>query len=306
MSTTTVPAHIYNTAVDTVEVLYQQMKSNIRGTVTMLPVDNVGRLQWVPTYGTRSGWSEMGKKSGPTEADTPRTNRQRTIKRYGTQESFDVLENIQKALMEPNSQLLSTFVAEGERHFSDLFFDNVLGTVVQGSEDSTSNVTFDTSSYQVAVDYVPGGGSAVTSGITYAKFVEASRILMANFATEMGRGNGYIALTSTEWATCMRLEEIKSRLYTPSTDAVSNGSIGMVAGLNIILDERVNNDGTNDSCIAWVKDAVIMGDSGYNLVTWTDQNNGGLERARLDSVRSGALRLKEGGVVNVLCNLAAA
>lgn len=298
---TSVPEFYRNMARRIIEVAYQQRRSGIRGKTAMEPVSLIGRQQWVPIYGERDGWQTMGRKSDPTEEDTPRTNRLRYIYRAGTRESFDVLEQILTQMREPNSKILTSMVSEGERAFSDDFFDYVFADVSEGSEETTPVTSSFPAANIVAANYV-ATGTAVNSGITYPKIVEAARILSAGFAPKDGR---YLAVTSTEWADMMNTEEIKNRLFMPNTSAVETGVIGMIGGFNIVIDERVNQSGDDNLCVAWHRDAVLMGDSGYNVKTWTDEDRGDAEVLRVSAIRSRALRVHDEGVVQVLCDTTA-
>ncbi len=281
-----------------INLLAQQMSSGIRGKTSMEEIPSSGNRKFIRQYGVRNGFEQITtRNTNPTAVETARRNRVFTYNKYGTEEFFDDMDELNNLLVEPNSDLMRTIIADGEREFDNLFFDNVLGNALQGSTvDSALTSVALGAGQQIAVNYVESG-SATNSRITEGKIRRAMELMDA---AEVPTGNRYIALPAFQWHELLRTTNLLSSDYIPNRPVVDGSLPPSIYGFVPVRSERVNSAGGNHSVVCWHADAVRMGDTGYEIHVNEDFTKG--HSTRLTVYRKmGIVRLEEVGVVDMLC-----
>lgn len=171
-----------------------------------------------------------------------------------------------------------------------------LGTAKTGKQGGTST-TFDSSNFQVAVDFVLAGGT-LTSGLTIAKLTEAKRMLDAAECPAKGR---YFGAGSTQLQDLMNTTQITSADYN-TVKALVQGEVDTFMGFEFKRYEGFAVASSVRSCIAWHK-------TGLHLGMWNGLETKIGERPDKKYLTQvfmkgtiGATRTNEEKVVEVLCS----
>lgn len=278
----------------------QQLGSKFRGTMTFEPIEgNAANRHFIRRYGVRSSFAKLTTRSeSPARTATPRDNRVFSYDKYGDAEIFDNLDELKTQLMEPNSELMAAFIADGERLFDDTMVTAFDANAITGNPvDGTSTTAFDSTNMQIAVDFVETGSSA-NSDITLGKIREAKRILDSNFVPPMDR---FLALGSTQINKLLRASELQSTDFYKQT--IQDGKLAPLYGFNIVESERISTDGSGyRKCFYWWKGGMKHGETGYE--THIDENQPDYQHNTILTVYNvfGAVRTEEEAVGRILCD----
>ncbi|MEK9811120.1 MAG: phage capsid protein, partial [Candidatus Nanopelagicales bacterium] len=245
----------------------QQHGSRLRG--TMMPQGIQGTAanrHWIRRYGKRSSFALLeNRNESPAAVATGRDQRVFSYAKYGDREVFDDLDELKTQLAEPNGELLTGFIDDGERLYDDTLFTAFDATVITGGTISTSTAAYD-SSMTVAVDFVESGSTA-NSDIGLGKIRQAKRLLDAN---EVPKNERYLAISAKQCNSLLRATELQSVDFYDKT--IANGRLAMLYGFNLIESERIPTDGSSyRECFYWWKGAMKAGDTGYQ--TFIDENH---------------------------------
>ena len=184
-----------------------------------------------------------------------------------------------------------------------------------GVAPTISTVAFDYANQAIAKDYVPFGGTAVTSGMTIAKIRRAKRKLDAAEVTAEGR---CLALGAKELEDLLATTEVTNSLYN-SVRALTDGDVNHFLGFDIVRTELLpwfkSADNTYGNAtdvastglrtaIAWQKDMVGLVNGGKKAFMDVLPTQSHALQIRTTSV-IGAARLQEKGVVAIVSDSAA-
>lgn len=224
--------------------------------------------------------------------DTPHERRMLTLKRYGLADLVDEIDQV-RSLNDPTSAFSTSFAWAVGRSIDDEVIAHFFATESTGV-DGSGTAPFD-SNNQIAVG---------TTGLTIDKLREAREILEGHNELEDGDANRwYIATTARQRRDLLASTEVTSADFN-SVRALVNGQVDQFMGFTFIKTQRLLTDGSGDQRVpAWSKSAMKLG-FGENIrgsvKERADKNDNIQVFFRADF---GATRMRETGVVEILCDI---
>jgi hypothetical protein len=150
---------------------------------------------------------------------------------------------------------------------------------------------------QVAVNYVPAGGTATNSGLTIGKLREAKRILDANEAPAEDR---VLIVSAKEISDLLGTTEVTSNLFN-SVRALVDGDVDQFLGFKVVRSEQLGVASNVRTCVAYHKNAAVVVDGGKKSYMDVLPTQSHALQIRSTAVL-GATRLLENGVVSILAD----
>ncbi len=147
---------------------------------------------------------------------------------------------------------------------------------------------------QVAVNYVPAGGTAVNSGLTIGKLREAKRILDAAEAPAEDR---VLIVSAKEISDLLGTTEVTSNLFN-SVRALVDGDVDHFLGFKVVRSEQLGVASNVRTCVAYHKNAAVVVDGGKKSYMDVLPTQSHALQIRSTAVL-GATRLLENGVVSI-------
>ena len=282
------------------ELLLQQTKSKLRGTVregtftgkAASPINQVGAL---------SAKAPAGRFVPAPVQETPLSRRwlfPQPFEMFQYVDSFDELETI----VDPKNAFAEAAAAAFNRVCDDIVIAATTGTAQIGVDQTGfSSETFDTTKFQVAVNF----NSSSASGLTVQKIIEGRRIL-THYQNDLEMEPPVIVMGSKQEADLLGQTQIVSDEFRGAIAKTDDGRVRSVFGSPVVVSERlpfsvgaVNQRGV----LMYVKSGVHFG-------TWKDMENNIAYRDDLTGrpwqIRTasmyGASRLQPGKVVQLLCS----
>lgn len=147
---------------------------------------------------------------------------------------------------------------------------------------------------QIAVNYVPAGGTAVNSGLTIGKLREAKRILDANEAPSEDR---VLIVSAKEISDLLGTTEVTNNLYN-TVRALVDGDVDTFLGFKVVRSEQLGVASNVRTCVAYQKNAAVVVDGGKKSYMDVLPTQSHALQIRSTAVL-GATRLLENGVVSI-------
>ncbi len=169
--------------------------------------------------------------------------------------------DLEQTLTNPQSELVQALTAACGRKWDDLIINSAFAAATIGTDESNLTAENWSTSFDVADNF--GAGSAV--GMTYAKLVEARRILRHYHAIAQD-GSAFdatLVIGSQQESDLLNLTEVISSDYDLGVTRNGDGGITRIMGFDLVVSERLQTSGSDRLCIAYVK-------SGLHLGMWKD------------------------------------
>lgn len=147
---------------------------------------------------------------------------------------------------------------------------------------------------QIAVNYVPAGGTAVNSGLTIGKLREAKRILDAAEAPAEDR---VLIVSAKEVSDLLGTTEVTNNLYN-TVRALVDGDVDTFLGFKVVRSEQLGVASNVRTCVAYQKNAAVVVDGGKKSYMDVLPTQSHALQIRSTAVL-GATRLLENGVVSI-------
>ena len=280
---------------DVLELLLQQETSKLRGLFASgthvgkqaSPVQQVGNVEFrqpegrfspiafqLPNYTRR--WVFPNDRDCGVPVDT-----------------FDLLRTI----VDPKAKLNQAVMAAANRFFDQLIINCAFASASTGVDASSlSTESWPASTYVINEDF----GASATTGLTYAKFIEAKRILR-HYENDLDAMDPIMVIGSTQESDLLKAQEMISKEYQ-DRPVVENGKITRMAGMHIVVSERLTYASSVRSCICSMPNGLYLG-------IWKDMTISVDQRKDLSGhpwqlyamLSAGATRLELGRVVEVQC-----
>lgn len=278
------------------ELALQQMGSKLRGTVReqaitgaklMSPIQQIEAVQMKAVAG------RFSDKNYDANSYTRRWVAPTDYIGDTLIDSFDLL----KTQIDPKGETVQSWAAACGRAFDDQIILNATGTNQIGTDaNSLSNETFDTTKYQVAANF---GGTG--SGLVIAKIIEARRIMRKNHV-DIESEPPTLVIGSQQESDLLKQSQVVSSEFNRNGGVVENGTVTRLYGCNIKVMERLATDGTNRTCLMYVKSGLVLG-------VWQDIKTQIAQIFTKESnpwnvstvLSHGATRTRPGKVVSILC-----
>lgn len=254
MSLTQLPEHFQTDFADNWEHLVQQGDSRLEGKAKVYTVK--GKERTISQLGL-SKMRLITTRNGQTvPSDTPMAKRWLRLKGYDEVTFIDEFDDISLGeLSAPESEHVQSHAMAANRTMDEVKIAALESTAYIG-EDGTTPVDVP-STQKVAVDYV-SSGSAVNSGLTLAKMVEAKRILDTNEVPAEGR---YLVHSAKQLADLLNdVNEVKSTDYN-EVRALYDGKVNYFMGFYFCMTELLTLTASTDvrTCIVYQRDGLAFG-----------------------------------------------
>lgn len=247
-----------------IKMLAQQLTSQLRSAVTVLPlkgkkrdVDQVGAVELQP---------RTTRHADLPIVETPHARRWITAQRYYARDFIDEADKLQ-VLNDPTNAYTRAFAGAAARKFDKVFIDGILGTNFTGEEGTTP----------VAL---PGGQKIPdgATGFTFDKLKQAVRMLRQNHALTPG-DTVHVALGSFQEEEFINATEVKSSDFTQKRIIDAGGVNEFYRVMfHYIEDFAVAGDmlpknGTVRSLPLWVKSGALVGErqAAGGRIAWLDE-----------------------------------
>ena len=277
------------------ELLLQQKTSKLRGLVASgahegkmaSPVQQVGNVEFrqpegrfapiafqLPNYTRR--WVFPNDRDCGVPVDT-----------------FDLLRTI----IDPKAQLNEAVSAAANRFFDQLIVNCAFASSSIGVDASgLTTESWPATTYLVNEDF----GASAATGMTYDKFIEAKRILR-HYENDLDTMSPVMIIGSQQEADLLKAQEAISKEYQ-DRPVVVDGNVTRMAGMNIVVSERLEYASNIRSCICTMPNGLYLGvwkDMTLNITNRTDLS--GQPWQLYAMLSAGATRLELGRVVEVQC-----
>ncbi len=280
------------------ELALQQKSSKLRGTVTekaitgaklMSPIQQIEPVQMKATTGRFSD-KDFGSNSYTRRWVQP-------VDYVGDVriDTFDLL----KTQIDPKGETIQSFAAACGRSQDDEIIRAATGTNYIGTDaNSLSTESFDTSAYQVSVDF---GGTA--SGALIAKLIEGRRILRKNHV-DLEAEMPTWGIGSSQEADLLKQSQVVSSEFNRNGGVVENGTVTKLYGCKIVVMERLPIVTTNTrGTLLYVPSGIVLG-VWQDIKTQIQQifTKEGNPWDISTVLSHGATRTRPGKVVQILCH----
>lgn len=209
-------------------------------------------------------------------------------------DSFDEL----KTIVDPKSAYVENAANACGRDWDDAIIAAATGDAKIGQDAaSLTTETFDTSAFQIAVDF----GASAASGLSVAKLIETKRILR-HYENDLETDPATLIIGSSQEADLLKQAQVTSSDFNGDRPVLVDGKVVRFMGFDIVVMERLPLTTTNvRGCIAFVKSGLYLG-------MWKDTTNRVSIRNDLSSEpydlytqhSFGATRTQPGKVIQVL------
>lgn len=211
-------------------------------------------------------------------------------------DSFDEL----KTIVDPKSQYVSNAANAVGRGWDDCIILNATASAQVGTDaNGLTAETFDTTKYQIAVNF----NSSAASGLTVDKLIETKRIA-TKYHNDLDVESITLVIGSQQEADLLRQAQVVSTEFNDKPVLV-DGRVRRFLGFDIVTSERLpysRGAANQRGVLAFVKSGMYLG-------MWKDQTNSITIRNDLSgqpwdlytSVSFGATRTQPGKLFEILC-----
>ena len=274
--------------------LLQQKGSVLRDTVTVESQN--AEFAFYDRIGSTEA-NEVNTRHGDTPLNnTPHDRRRIGLRDFDWADLIDRPDRI-RLLVDPTGPYTVNAMWALGRKMDDVIIQRATGSAWTGKTGSVE-VTFPTSTQQIAVNYVESGGAA-NSNLTVGKLRRCLEIFQAN---EVGDDMEKIVVVTSNQLHAMLIQTpIISSDYN-TVRALAEGRVDTFMGFRFRRCERLAKSGNNRSVLVYTKDAITMAmgeDITVDVGPRRDKRNATqiYVCATLD-----ATRMEEKKVVEILCD----
>lgn len=289
---------LYTTQFSTnVELLLQQKGSMLRGRVR--EGAHVGKMASpINQIGTLALKAPAGRFSPLPQQDAAYTRRWVFPQEGELPQLVDSFDELQ-TVVDPKSGLVETAANAVGRAWDDVIMLNATATAQLGQDASAlTSETFDTTKFQVAVNFSSGSNS----GLTVAKIIETKRILR-HYHNDLEMDTPTMVIGSQQESDLLNQVQVVSTEFNDRPVLV-DGHVKRFLGFDVVVSERVpqTTTGSVRGVLAFVKSGVYLGvwkDMTHNIDIRTDLS--GRPWQILTQTMFGATRTQPGKVIQILC-----
>lgn len=280
------------------ELALQQMGSKLRGTVREQAITGaklMSPIQQIEPVQMKAVTARFADKNYDANQYTRRWVAPTDWTGDTLIDTFDLL----KTQIDPKGETVRSWAEAAGRTFDDTLIAAATGTNSIGTDaNSLSSETFDTTKFQVSVDF---GGTA--SGALVAKLIEGRRVLR-HYHVDLEVEPPTWIIGSTQEADLLKQSQVSSSEFNRNGGVVENGTVTRLYGCNIKVMERLPVVTTNTrGTLLYVKSGLVLGmwqDIKTQIAQiFTKEGN----PWNVSTVLShGATRTRPGKVVQILCH----
>ncbi len=266
-----------------ITLLAQQKESRLRNAVRVEHIN--GDRGFFDQVGVSSMTLRASRHADTILTDTPHTRRMVTADTFDKADMIDKRDE-SRILNNPMNAYTRSYAAAANRQTDQIIIDAFLASASTGVDGGTS-VAHPGGAYQIA------HGSA---GLTLSKIVQAKKVLVA--AENDPSQPWYFVYGAEELEDLLTDSTITSADYN-TVRMLATGEVNSFMGFTWIHSELLALSGTTRSCIAFVRDSVLLGinDEIMGSVDRIPTMNNGLQLQY--TMDMGATRMDETGVVEV-------
>jgi hypothetical protein len=279
------------------ELLLQQMGSKLRPYVRTgshtgkmaSPVNHVGPVKMKAPAG----------RFAPLNRTDSDHSRRWVFPRDGElQQLIDTFDQLKTEVANPQSSYLRNAAAAYGRFCDDEIIYQATAVNYLGQDAaSLAQETFNTSKFQVAVNF----GASAASGLTVAKLIETRRILR-KYENDLEMESPVLIAGSQQESDLLNQAQVVSKEFN-DRPVLTDGKVTRMVGFNIVYMERLPIVTTNvRGCLAWVPSGVYLGmwkDMQHSVDKRTDLSGHPMQLYTMCSI--GACRDQPGKLIQVLC-----
>jgi len=279
-----------------IELLLQQKMSRLRGLVSTgshqgkfaSPINQVGNVDF----------RAPGARFSPVQFQNPNMTRRwvsPTDRDCGVPvDTWDLLRTI----VDPKSAYSEAVMAAANRFADQLIVDAMFASASTGVDPGNLSTESWSTSYDVAETF---GSGATSSGASYRKIIEGKR-LMTHAEVDMSAEQLVWVVGSTQEAEMLTQEEFISSDYNGGRPVTVEGRVDRVAGINVVVSERL-------PVASNIRSTGLFAKSGLYLGIWKDMTIDISQRKDLSGqpwqlyamLSMGATRTQLGKVVKIKC-----
>lgn len=274
----------------TVEMLLQQMGTRLAGLVTLDSYTGKAASA-VEQFGEAAARKRTGRHQSTPLLDVPQDKRWVFPEDYEWASLVDDQDKL-RMIVDPTSP----YAIAGANAMARAKDDEIIGAffaTAKTGENGTTDESFDTSNYTVGED-VGGSGSS----LNVAKLQNGVKLLMQAYKGEVMEPI-YMAISSQEHDALLNEVQVTSKDFNGGQPVLVDGRVKRFMGVDFVISERLEDDGTDRSCPMWTK-------SGMHLGLWQDIMPDIGRRRDLSNawqvylcMTLGATRLQQGKVIEI-------
>lgn len=278
-----------------IEIQFQQKGSRLRGTVRT--ETQHAEFDFYDRIGPVTA-NKVVTRGGDTQySDTPFDRRRIGLDDYDFADLIDRKDKL-RMLADPTSSFTQNAVFALGRAIDDTIITAGFGTAFTGKTGATS-VTFNTTTNQVAANYVEAG-TAANSNLTIAKLRKARFILTSQEAIEDGE-MCYAAITASQVQSLLRTTEVTNADYN-TVKALYQGEVDTFMGFKFVRLERLPKASNIRNCMFYPTSGITLA-MAQDIMVEVDRLPGKKYSVQVYVCGSfGASRMWEAKVVSVLCD----
>lgn len=278
-----------------VELLLQQKMSRLRGLVTSAPY--VGKFASPINQVGNVEFRAPGARYSPVAFQNPNMTRRwvsPTDRDCGVPvDTWDLLRTI----VDPKSSYSEAVMAAANRFADQVIVDAAFATAKTGVDPGDLVDEAWSTSYDVADTY---GSGATSSGASYRKVVEGKR-LMTHAEVPAEEEKTWI-VGSTQESEMLTQEEFINADYNGGKPVVVDGMVQRIAGVNVVVSERLAYGSS-------IRQTILFTKTGLHLGIWKDMSINITQRTDLSGqpwqlyamLSMGATRTQLGKIVKIKC-----
>lgn len=277
-----------------IELLLQQKGSRLRDCVRL--ESQRSEREFYDRIGPTEALDVTTRHADTPHVDTSHDRRAVTMLPSDWSDFIDRQDQV-RLLADPTSAYAMNAIYAMGRKQDRRIIDAAVGTAYAGKE-GTTPVAFP-AGQTIAVDYVESGG-ATNSGLTVAKLRRARELL--DEAEVDDEEPQYIAVTAKQINDLLRSTEVTSADFN-TVKALVTGQVDSFMGFTFrrVSSKLLRKNGSNRSVLAWARSGLLLALGQEPTVRITERPDKRYARQIYVSMDSGAVRMEEKKVVEVLC-----
>jgi len=271
---------------DGITLLAQQKMSRLRNRVRV-ESGVKAKIAFFDQIGLTTMTEKTTRHSDTPLIEVPHRRRAVILKFYHTADLVDG-KDINQVLNEPAGAYGMTMAAAAGRTIDDTIIDNALASAKIG-EDGTGGQDFPTGTHQIVHGSDP---------LTIGKVLAAKRILDSSEVPRDQARHGIVTAKQVE--DMLNTTEVASSDFN-TVKALAQGSISSYCGFEFEQTERLNADGTTRSCLFYAQNSLLLAIGLDIKGRVSERDDKDYSTQVYYSMRVGATRMDEDGVVEVQC-----
>tara|TARA_Y100000590_G_scaffold82986_1_gene92508 strand:- start:17763 stop:18620 length:858 start_codon:yes stop_codon:yes gene_type:complete len=268
-----------------IDMLAQQEMSRLRSGVRVETVR--GEREAFDQLGLTAMSKRTGRHVDTAYSDTPHERRWVIPDPYDVADLVDVPDRL-KVLNDPTNEYSRSFAMAAGRQIDDVIVAAFTAAATTGGDGTPGATAFP------AANTIAHG----SAGLTIDKILNAKEILDEN---EEMDGDRFAVISARQFRDLLSLVEVTSADFN-TVRALTSGRVDGFLGFNFIRSERLPAVTTTRSTFFWQKTAMLLGEaqSGTATIDRLPQKRNSMQV--LYQMQIGATRMRETGVVEVLCS----